>query len=337
MCPPITLMCLITVLMPLRNAQRYVRQAIESVLSQSGVELEVLVIDDGSTDQSAEIVSGIDDPRVRMVPGPCGGISVALNHGLELARGEFIVRCDADDLYPPDRLAWQVQFLQAHPDYPAVCGSFATVTEKGQTILDHDPGTGEGDISDELRRGVIRSHIGAYLIRSEVYRALGGFRPYFVTAEDIDLQFRLGEGYRVWYEPRVAYQYRLHDASMTYSQGREARFYFETAARRFQDQRRKAGKDDLQQDNPPLPPVVLISQPSKAVEQVQGMLTNLAWREHSEGQKLKAVLTGIWAVWAGPRNVSTWRNLASLIAKRPRTQTQARSAVPADAKVDLSR
>jgi glycosyltransferase involved in cell wall biosynthesis len=321
----------------MRNAQRYVRQAIESVLCQSDVELEVLVIDDGSTDQSAEIVSRIEDPRVRMVPGPCGGISVALNHGLDLAKGEFIVRCDADDVYPPDRLAWQVKFLEGNADYAAVCGSYATVTEKGQTILDHDPGSGEGEISEELKRGVIRSHIGAFLIRTEVYRSLGGFRPYFVTAEDIDLQLRLGESHRVWYEPKVAYQYRLHDESITYSQGREARFYFETAARRFQDQRGKCGKDDLQQDNPPLPPVVLISQPSKAIEQVQGMLTNLAWREHSEQHKLKAIVTGVRAVWAGPKNVSAWRNLVSLISKRPKTQVLSKSTVPAGAKVDLSK
>lgn len=321
----------------MRNAQRYVRQAIESVLSQSDVELEVLVIDDGSTDQSAEIVSRIEDARVRMVPGPCGGISVALNHGLDLAKGEFIVRCDADDVYPADRLAWQVKFLESNPNYSAVCGSYATVTEKGQTILDHDPGSGEGEISDELRRGIIRSHIGAYLIRTEVYRSLGGFRAYFVTAEDIDLQLRLGEAHRVWYEPRIAYQYRLHDESITYSQGREARFYFETAARRFQDQRRKAGKDDLQQDNPPLPPVVLISQPSKAIEQVQGMLTNLAWREHGEQHKLKAIATGVRAVWAGPKKLSAWRNLASLISKRPRTLTPPKSGVPEGAKVNLSK
>jgi glycosyltransferase involved in cell wall biosynthesis len=310
---------LITVLMPMRNAQRYVRQAIESVLSQADVELEVLVIDDGSTDQSAEIVSRIEDPRVRMVPGPCGGISVALNHGLELARGEYIVRCDADDVYPPDRLAWQAKFLQENPDYAGVCGNYATVTKKGQTILDHDPGSGEAEISEELKRGVIRSHIGAFMIRAEVYKALGGFRPYFVTAEDIDLELRLGEGYRVWFEPRLAYQFRLHDESITYSQGQEIRFFFETAARRFQDQRRKSGKDDLQQDNPPLPPVVLISQPSKAVEQVQGMLTNLAWREHGEGHKLKAVFAGARAVWAGPKSWSAWRNLVSLATKRPRT------------------
>ena len=306
----------------MRNAQRYVLEAIESVLSQTGVDLEVLVIDDGSTDQSAEIVSRIEDPRVRMVPGPCGGISVALNHGLELATGEFIARCDADDTYPADRFAWQLEYLNQHPDYAAVCGSYSTVSHKGQTIIDHDGGMVAMDISDELKRGQIRSHIGTFLIRKSAYDSLNGFRPYFVTAEDIDLQLRLGEMAKVWYEPRAAYRHRLHDESVTYSQGNEARFFFETSAKRFQDQRRASGKDDLQQDNPPLPPVVLVSQPSKSIEQIQGMLINLAWREHGAGQKLKAVMTGWRAIWSNPKKMSAWRNLASLTFKRPRIHVQ---------------
>jgi len=315
-------MCLITVLMPMRNAQRYVQEALQSVLSQTGVDLEVLVIDDGSTDQSAEIVSRMEDPRIRMVPGPCGGISVALNHGLELATGEFIARCDADDIYPADRFEWQLSFLREHPEYAAVCGTFSTVTHKSQLIIDHDAGTSAMDISEELKRGVIRSHIGTFLVRKSTYDQLGGFRPYFVTAEDIDLQLRLGEIARVWYEPRAAYRHRLHDESVTYRKGNEARFFFETSAKRFQDQRRINGKDDLQQDNPPLPPVVLISQPSKSIEQIQGLLINLAWREHGVGQKLKAIGTGWRALWSNPKKVSAWRNLLSLTCKKPRIHGQ---------------
>ncbi len=331
-------MCLITVLMPMRNAQRYVLEAIQSILSQTDVDLEVLVIDDGSTDQSAEIVSRIDDQRVRMVPGPCGGISVALNHGLDLATGEFIARCDADDIYPADRFGWQIKFLQDNPDFAAVCGNYSTITHKGQTIVEHDGGASGTDISDELKRGSIRSHIGAFLVRKSAYAELGGFRPYFVTAEDIDLQFRLGELARVWYEPKLAYRHRLHDESITYSKGSEVRFYFETSAKRFQEQRRQSGKDDLQQDNPPLPPVVLVSQPGKSVEQVQGMLINLAWREHVAGQKCKAMIAGWRAVWSNPRKLSAWRNLAYLTLKRPRIHQPHPNRPPAGASlVDRTR
>src|SRR5205814_7748320 len=95
-------MPLISVIIPMRNAERYVRAAVESVLAQKDVELEVIVVDDGSTDGSAEVVRGIGDARVRIIPGPQKGISASFNAGLAEARGELLARCDADDLYPPE-------------------------------------------------------------------------------------------------------------------------------------------------------------------------------------------------------------------------------------------
>src|SRR3954471_10442870 len=91
-------MPLISVIIPMKNAEAYVRAATESVLAQRDVELETIVVDDGSSDRSADVVRGIGDPRVRVVPGPQKGISAAFNAGLSVAKGEFLARCDADDL-----------------------------------------------------------------------------------------------------------------------------------------------------------------------------------------------------------------------------------------------
>src|SRR5215212_5856836 len=110
-------MPLISVIIPMRNAETYVDAAVRSVLAQNGVDFEVIVIDDGSTDRSVEMVRRIGDPRVRIIPGPKKGISAAFNTGLEVAAGEFLARCDADDLYAPDRLAWQAKFLADHPEF----------------------------------------------------------------------------------------------------------------------------------------------------------------------------------------------------------------------------
>src|SRR5256885_5567543 len=101
----------------MKNGEPFVRAAVESVLAQRGVELEVIVVDDGSTDRSAQIVREIGDPRVRIIPGPQKGISAAFNAGLAEAKGEFLSRCDADDLYPPERFGWQLEFLQKYPDF----------------------------------------------------------------------------------------------------------------------------------------------------------------------------------------------------------------------------
>src|SRR2546423_15218001 len=106
----------ISVLIPCRNAERYIRATLDSVLAQKDVGLEIVVIDDGSTDRSMDVVREVKDPRIRIIPGPQRGISAAFNAGLVAARGEIVARCDADDLYPPDRLAWQVKFLADHPE-----------------------------------------------------------------------------------------------------------------------------------------------------------------------------------------------------------------------------
>src|SRR3954452_16610841 len=90
-----THMPLITVLIPMRNAEPYVEAAVRSVLAQEGVELEVIVIDDGSTDRSPQMVRAIGNQRVRIIPGPQRGIAAAFNAGLAAARGEMLARCDA--------------------------------------------------------------------------------------------------------------------------------------------------------------------------------------------------------------------------------------------------
>src|SRR5213593_4773866 len=101
----------VSVIMPMRNAERFFAESLHSVLNQqsrgSSFDLEVVVVDDGSTDRSARIVREMNDPRIRLVAGPQRGISAAFNAGLAEARGEMIARCDADDLYPPGRLEWQ--------------------------------------------------------------------------------------------------------------------------------------------------------------------------------------------------------------------------------------
>src|SRR5207253_1379007 len=107
------------------------------------------------------------------------------------AKGEFVARCDADDLYPTNRLAWQVEFLQHRPEFGAVSGTFSTMTQRGKVIAEQKTSETGADVTEELRGGQGRSHVCAYLFRTELLRKLGGCREFFVTAEDVDLQLRL--------------------------------------------------------------------------------------------------------------------------------------------------
>jgi glycosyltransferase involved in cell wall biosynthesis len=313
-------MCQVSVLMPMRNAARYVRAALLSVLSQRDVDFEVVVVDDGSTDSSPDLVRALGDSRVQLVSGPCGGISVALNRGLELARGQYVARCDADDCFPPHRLSPQVRWLDAHPACAAVAGSYVTMARSGQPIADADTGAHPADITPELRNGRTRTHLGTFMTRRAALRDIGGFRPYFVTAEDIDLQLRLGEHGSVWYEPTLTYQHRLHDDSITYSMGVEARAFYERTARHFQQQRKAGGGDDLDRNCPPLPPESLVSPPSSSSGQIQSMLLTNSWREHRSGHRLRALSTGWRAVMTKPGNVRAWTNLGALALRRPKDE-----------------
>ena len=222
---------LISVVMPMRNCEAFVREAIESILAEKSVPLELVVIDDGSTDRSADVVRKIGDDRIRLVPGPQKGIAAALNAGLAVARGEYFARCDADDFYASNRLAAQRQLLETRPELGAVCGIYNHVTDTGQHITDQTPSKTAEGISHELKNGAGRTHLCTFLVRMKHLRELGGFRPYFIGTEDADFQLRLGEVCEVWYEPRVCYHYRLHGQSITHTQPSAERQFLEKMAR----------------------------------------------------------------------------------------------------------
>ena len=249
-------MPLISVVIPMRNAEAFAAAAVRSVLAQAGagVALDVVVVDDGSTDRSADRVRALRDDRVRVVPGPRRGISAAFNAGLAEARGDLLARCDADDLYPPGRLARQAAWLDDKPGHVAVCGGYGMVSASGRPVHEPFEDDGRRDVTAELLSGVGRSHVCAYLFRTAVLRDLGGCREWFETSEDADLQFRLAAAGPVGYDPAVAYLYRLHGQSITHTGRAARREFFASAARQFLDQRRATGTDDLGRGTPPTPP-----------------------------------------------------------------------------------
>jgi glycosyltransferase involved in cell wall biosynthesis len=308
----------------MRNAEAYIAATLRSLLGQDGLEPEqdeVLIIDDGSTDRSRAIVAGVSGEMpacVRVIDGPQQGISAAMNAAVAAARGELVCRCDADDLYPPGRLQRQLRWLEAHPQFGAVCGGFATITSRGRHIADFACGDTEQEITEELRSGKTRTHLCTFLARAEMVRKAGGFRPWFVTAEDIDLQLRLGEVCRVGFEPAGAYLYRLHDASITHQQADARRVFYEASARRFSEQRRAGGVDDLECGSPPSPPAADASTAAarSSAQQAQAVLIGASWRHHKDGRRVRAVVTGLRACLTRPGSFGAWKNVCALIVKR---------------------
>lgn len=305
-------MPLVSVLMPMHNAEPYVRAAVESVLKQTYSDLELIVINDHSTDFSGAVVKSILDPRLRILDGPGQGISAALNLAIEASRGDIITRCDADDLYPEDRLAFQVRWLEEHPDFGAVAGVFSSMTPD-EVHIAHLGGETAEEITGELRTGHVRTSLCTYAIRAPLVRQLK-LRPYFVTGEDIDFMLRLGEITRVWFAPRSVYRYRLHDTSITHNQGKTQRRFYEATAKEFAAQRRAGYRDALERECPPEPPTVR-DRASEATGHIQHLLIGEAWKEHQKGHKGLAIRMGWRACLARPTHLSMWRSFLMLILK----------------------
>jgi glycosyltransferase involved in cell wall biosynthesis len=124
---------MLSVLMPVFNGERYLRESIESILNQSRRDFEFIIIDDGSTDASAEIIASYNDPRiVNETFRDNRGLIAALNRGLQIARGLYVARHDADDVALPQRLQTQVQFLDTHSDLVLIGSAYTEIDEAGQ-------------------------------------------------------------------------------------------------------------------------------------------------------------------------------------------------------------
>ena len=124
----------VSVILPVYNAAPYVGEAMRSILDQSLRELEMIVVDDGSTDGSADVVRSFRDPRVTFVQQPNSGVAHALNVAMARARGTFIARQDADDVSLPHRLKEQMAFLHGHPDHVIVGGWSQVMTANGEPV-----------------------------------------------------------------------------------------------------------------------------------------------------------------------------------------------------------
>ena len=107
----------LTVLMPVYNTEKYLKEAVDSILQQSFPDFEFLIIDDSSTDSSAEIIAAYRDPRIRVLKNEKNmGMSATLNKGIEMCRTELIARMDADDISYPERLEKQFRFFESNPE-----------------------------------------------------------------------------------------------------------------------------------------------------------------------------------------------------------------------------
>jgi glycosyltransferase involved in cell wall biosynthesis len=213
---------LVSVLLPVRNGMPWLPEAIDSILSQTWSDFELLVIEDGSTDATAVYAGGLTDPRVRIIRTGGVGIAGALNIGLREARGEYVARHDADDVSRPTRFARQVQVLFAHPDVAVVSTNADYIDDAGRPVDNawtrtvreqQDVATTPDAIAALMPTTCCVVH-GSVMARAQVLRDAGGYRAEFEPADDYDLWLRLLPGHQFHKLADRLYVYRLHDAQL---------------------------------------------------------------------------------------------------------------------------
>ena len=207
----------ISVVLPVYNAEDYVREAVESILAQSFTDFELIVINDGSTDGSGVILRELArrDARIVLVERPNDGLVSALNEGIKIARAELIARMDADDVSMPERFALQHARMVQEPEL-AVLGSFFNITHKDGSII---------RLYDDLplTPAEARSAVGGFLVahpavmmRRDAVLKAGGYRKAFCPAEDYDLWLRMSDlGHAIANLPQPLLNYREHGANMS--------------------------------------------------------------------------------------------------------------------------
>ena len=208
---------MISVLMPVYNAERYLAEAVHSILGQTWSALELIAVDDGSTDGSLEILRRIaaTDPRLEVLSFPNRGIVMALNSGLAIARGDLVARMDADDVASPTRLAMQARYMERHRECIALGGQVLRTDPQGWPIARSRLPLGHNEIEARLfaGEGGALPHPTLMMRRADMI-ALGGYRVEAQWVEDIDLYLRAAEKGRLANLPDVLLRYRRHPQSV---------------------------------------------------------------------------------------------------------------------------
>ena len=203
----------VTVLMSVYNGEKFLREAIDSILIQSYPDFEFLIIDDSSTDRTPEIIRSYQDPRIKIIRNSENlGLTKSLNKGLSLAQGEYIARMDADDISYPNRLDEQIYYLDCNPDVAMVGTGRENIDEDGKVIGIVIP---PNVVSFEcLIEGNQFQH-SSVMFRKEIVLKEGGYCPFMQCCQDYHLWLKLSRNYPLHNIPEVLSKLRIQKESVS--------------------------------------------------------------------------------------------------------------------------
>lgn len=208
----------ISVVMAVYNGEKYVQEAINSILSQTYPEFELIIVDDGSTDQTRGILDAIHDHRVKIIHAERNqGAAASLNLGIDHAQGQWIAIHDADDVSAPTRLQDQVKYLQAHPESIGVSSLISGIFENEKNYhLEIDYYNTILSQRQIVRSRLFRCYLchGSVVYSKQAFYDVGRYNPKYKISYDYDLWVRLFEIAPIQKIPKVLYHYRLRPTSL---------------------------------------------------------------------------------------------------------------------------
>lgn len=217
----------VSVIIPAYNAQKYIGETLASVLAQSFGSLEIIVVDDGSTDQTAQVVRGFGSRVHYCRQDNSGGCAVPRNTGIRHCSGKYLCFIDADDIMAPDRIANQVEFLERHPEIGLVFSDYRNFTEEGPSPVSHFETCprlrlllrgGKEMILDKTCEILAQENFGiagSFLMRKELLSDVPGFEPTLKACEDFHFYYRLARYTPVGILNTIGLMRRMHGNNMS--------------------------------------------------------------------------------------------------------------------------
>ena len=233
----------VSVVMSIYNGRQYLRDAVDSILNQTCKDFEFIIINDGSTDDTADMLAEYrkTDNRLLIAAQENIGLTHSLNRAIRLARGEFIARQDVDDISAPQRLDKQLSYIKTDPELAAVGCLRDILGDDGIVRKTRNPKFSRAGIKRFLRHSNLFMH-GEVLMRKSCLEEVGLYREFFRHAQDYDLWLRLSEHFDLDIVPEPLYAYRITADAISISR-RQTQENYAQIARKLQQERLKNGAD----------------------------------------------------------------------------------------------
>lgn len=295
----------VSVSMAVYNNARYLQESVESILNQTFTDFEFLIIDDGSTDHSHQILQdyAAKDQRIRLTSRSNKGIPKTRNEMLVQARAEFVAVMDADDVALPERLARQVEFLQHHASVVCVSASQVWIDPEGDLLTYMEPPTDDAELQKQLLAGKNLICHPCALIRRSAMLQVNGYNEAMSTSSDLDLCLKLGEVGELANLPDTLLKYRIHPGGVSEQRMLQQSNNAHEACKRAWQRRGIEGRYE--------------------VEGVwrHSFILSCGWQMFNQRQRRKAIAYGIRAIKTIPLNLESWRLLiCALIKPLPEAQ-----------------